>query len=49
MDAAERIALERSAAKGDQLASYRLGRTGTATAPRYTIGSVDNVWGIPPL
>jgi len=48
MDAAERIALERSAAKGDQ-ASYRLGRTGTATAPRYTIGSVDNVLGIPPL
>ena len=45
MDVAERIGLERSAAQGDQLAIYRLGRTESPDAPRHTLGSVDDVWG----
>ena len=45
MDEVERVALERSASRGDQLANYRLGRTATAGAPRYSIGSIENVWG----
>ena len=45
MEVEERNALERSAAKGDQLAVYRLGRTESPNAPRHTIGSVENVWG----
>ena len=45
MDVEVRNALERSAAQGDQLATYRLGRAETGVLPRYTIGSVETVWG----
>lgn len=38
MGVKERTALERSAARGDQLATYRLGRTGAATPFRTTLG-----------
>jgi hypothetical protein len=46
MDDQKRQALEKAAAKGDQLAMYRLGwRADTPSGQRYNLGSVETVWG----
>ena len=43
---AESEALTRAAAKGDQLAMYRLGwRADTPHDKRYHLGSVEDIWG----
>ena len=41
----ERIALEKAAKRGDQLAMYRLGWLALRPDPRYSLGAVDDVWG----
>ena len=37
--------LEKSAASGDQLALYRLGRNNSVSVPRHTLGRAVNIWG----